>query len=97
MLLQIPDIGDWYQDEAGNRFEVVAVDEDDRTIEIQHFDGTIEELDFVTWEGSNFEPAGAPEDYSGSLDIEREDMDVDLNRPSSGKSVDPLEYLDQSK
>ena len=54
MLLQIPDIGEWHQDQAGNRFEVVAVDEDDRTIEIQHFDGTIEELDFVTWDHLNF-------------------------------------------
>jgi len=97
MPLRIPEVGEWYVDPNGNRFEVVALDEDDRSIEIQHFDGTVEEFDFVAWEGSDFRLTGPPEDYSGSLDIEREDLDTDLNRPASEKTADPLEYLDKSK
>jgi len=34
---------------GGDSFEVVAIDTDDRTIEIQYFDGTIEELELEEW------------------------------------------------
>ena len=36
-----PAIGDWYRNPGGMPFEVVAYDDDDGTIEIQYFDGTI--------------------------------------------------------
>jgi hypothetical protein len=69
-----PGIGDWYRLTGGELFEVVALDEDDGTIEIQYFDGTIEEMDVEDWndqwdEGA-LESAEAPEDWSGSVDIE---------------------------
>jgi len=34
----------------GRCFEVVALDDDDGTIEIQYFDGTVEEMDIEDWE-----------------------------------------------
>ncbi|MFO1422853.1 MAG: DUF6763 family protein [Candidatus Competibacteraceae bacterium] len=38
-----PIIGNWYRNqETGNDFEVVALDEDAQTIEIQYFDGELE-------------------------------------------------------
>ena len=69
-----PGIGDWYRLTGGELFEVVALDEDDGTIEIQYFDGTIEEMDVEDWndqwdEGA-LESAEAPEDWSGSVDVE---------------------------
>jgi|SRR6056297_239096 len=97
MLLKIPEIGEWYRTVQDNRFEIVAVDEDSRTIDIQHFDGTLEELDFVDWETSDFRPAGPPEDYSGPLDMEREDLDTDLDRGPSREIIDPLETIEKSK
>src|SRR6187399_395542 len=46
-----PSIGDWYrQKEGGALFEVVALDDDDGTIEIQYFDGTVEEMDVEDWQ-----------------------------------------------
>ena len=46
-----PGIGDWYrQKEGGDLFEVVAFDDDDGTIEIQYFDGTVEEMDVEDWD-----------------------------------------------
>ena len=46
-----PGIGDWYrQKEGGALFEVVAFDDDDGTIEIQYFDGTVEEMDVEDWD-----------------------------------------------
>ena len=50
---------------------------DEGTIEIQHFDGTVEELDFDDWAASwhdrEIETAAAPEDWSGSVDMDAED------------------------
>ena len=97
MPLPPPNIGDWYQGTNGELFEVVAVDNDEATIEIQYFDGTLEELDFDAWEESEFSAAQPPEDYSGSLDIEKEDYGVDLDRPGKKDWADPLDYLDQSE
>ena len=41
---QSPIIGDWYKNEAGEIFEVVAFDETAGLIEIQYFDGMVEEI-----------------------------------------------------
>ena len=73
-----PNIGGWYrQKEGGALFEVVAYDDDDGTIEIQYFDGTVEEMDIedweTQWEDGALEAAEAPEDWSGSVDVEPTD------------------------
>jgi Family of unknown function (DUF6763) len=72
-----PGIGDWYRLAGGALFEVVAVDEDDGTIEMQYFDGTVEEMDFedwdAQWDDGVLEAAEAPEDWSGSVDVEATD------------------------
>lgn len=74
-----PAIGDWYRSSGGALFEVVALDDDDGTIEIQYFDGTVEEMDFedweAQWEDGALEAAEAPEDWSGSVDVEATDDD----------------------
>ncbi len=75
---QLPSIGNWYRDQNGNTFEIVALDEDEGTIEIQYFDGAVEELDADAWSELALEAAEPPEDWSGSLDIDREDYGVDL-------------------
>jgi hypothetical protein len=72
-----PGIGDWYRLNGGSLFEVVALDDDDGTIEIQYFDGTVEEMDIedwdAQWEDGALESAEAPEDWSGSVDVESGD------------------------
>ena len=50
MTAPLPGIGEWYRHTGGDSFEVVAFDEDDGTIEIQYFDGTVEEMDTEDWE-----------------------------------------------
>ena len=45
-----PTIGNWYRIQGGDSFEVVAYDEDDGTIELQYFDGTVEEMDIEDWQ-----------------------------------------------
>ena len=73
-----PEIGEWYRGATNALFEVVAIDDSDQTIEIQYFDGTIEEMDFDGWNellmDESIEKADAPEDWSGSLDVDSEDL-----------------------
>ncbi len=68
-----PRIGDWYKSTIGDAFEIVASDDDDDTLELQYYDGTIEELDRETWETLHPEPVEPPEDWSGSMDVSPED------------------------
>ncbi|MDH5445959.1 MAG: hypothetical protein OEY52_10400 [Gammaproteobacteria bacterium] len=64
-----PKVGSWYRNlEDGRLFEVVAMDEDDGTIEIQYFESEIEELDTDTWGELVLEFTAAPEDWSGPYD-----------------------------
>jgi len=43
-----PIVGDWYRSH-GQLFEVVAIDEVDDIVEIQHADGDLEEIDIDDW------------------------------------------------
>ena len=74
-----PIIGNWYRNhETGNDFEVVALDEDAQTIEIQYFDGEIEELDLDAWYELPIEGIETPEDWSGPFDqIDADDPDYE--------------------
>jgi hypothetical protein len=45
-----PEIGQWYsRADKGEWFRVVARDDESRTIEIQSFDGEVDEIDAETW------------------------------------------------
>jgi Family of unknown function (DUF6763) len=80
-------VGNWYRLE-GELFEVVAIDEDDATIEMQYFDGTVEEMDFEDWkahcEERAVEQVDAPEDWTGSVDV-----DPDDESPSGPRNAEP--------
>lgn len=96
MAHTLPTIGDWYQKPGGDLFEVVALDDSDGTIEIQYFDGTVEEVDNDGWFDMGALAAVAPEDYSGSLDITSEDYVARVDIAGGKDWGDPLDYLDQS-
>lgn len=65
-----PIIGYWYQHlDKGQHFLVVAFDEDEELVEIQHFDGSIEEIDLDTWYEMELAPAGDPENWAGAMDV----------------------------
>lgn len=64
-----PVIGQWYERrDKGGLFQVVALDEALQTVEIQEFDGNLDEVDFDTWRDLQPLEAAAPEDWSGPLD-----------------------------
>jgi len=79
MNLIKPVVGDWYRNGLDELFEVVAIDDEDETIDVQYFDGTVTEIDLDEWNEQWREglltSADAPEDWSGSVDVGVEDLD----------------------
>ena len=94
MAIARPGVGRWYRRTNGDLLRIVAVDEDDGTIEVQFFDGTIDEVDMDTWNGLLLERVGAPEDWSGSVDMDPEDFTGDDGEMPLGYH-DPLSFLDR--
>jgi hypothetical protein len=91
-----PIVDQWYsykgsQRDKGEMFRVVAIDADADAIEIQTFDGDIEELDSEAWRDLDTEPAEAPENWTGPFDdIEADDLG-DTENAASGVPLEPLQ------
>ncbi len=71
-----PIVGNWYRHrDKGQMFRVIAIDDRDETLELQHFDGDIEEASLAAWRAMDLEVSEAPEDWTGPIDdIERDDL-----------------------
>ncbi len=85
----------WYRHlDKGQEFMVVAVNADDGTVEIQHFDGDVEELDLEDWYGLPLEAIEPPENWTGPFDdIEPDDLDYDDTAMSEGEWQEPLQEI----
>lgn len=84
-----PIVDQWYRHlDKGERFRVVAIDEDARTVEIQDFDGDVEEIDLENWYVMDIEPIEPPEDVTGPMDdVERDDLGyTDTGTEEDGRS-----------
>ena len=93
-----PVVGKWYARPGGDSFEVVAFDADDGTIELQYFDGTIEELDIEDWSEEAILPAEPPEDWTGSVDVEPEDYENEFDtEPGAALGASPLDAIDRGE
>lgn len=94
MALLYPVIGQWFRRSNGTLFEVVAVDEEAATVELQQFDGTIDEVELEAWPELLLVEVSAPEDWSGSVDMDPEDFAGSNNEEIPPGYHDPLEFLD---
>jgi len=90
-----PAIGRWFQRPNGTLFEVVAIDEEGATVEVQQFDGTIDEFDMEAWPKLLLVEVAAPEDWSGSLDMDPEDYVGKKDKEEPIGYQDPLSFLDK--
>ena len=64
-----PIVGHWYSHrDKGETFQVVALDEDSGTIEIQDFDGGVDEIDIEQWRQLAGDSAVPPDDWGGPVD-----------------------------
>jgi hypothetical protein len=101
-----PVIGNWYRIQGSESFEVVAFDEDDGTIELQYFDGTVEEMDLEDWQAEHengaLEEVEPPEDWTGSVDVDPEEDDLrgalgygeDEDRRQSSSKLEGLDLFE---
>jgi hypothetical protein len=93
-----PIIGSWYKDVVNDlKFQVVAIDESDDSIEVQYLNGDIGEYDQDSWYNSTFDYIEDPEDWSAPFDdIGSDDMgytDLDEHKPNP-EDIDIEDYLD---
>ncbi len=95
MPVAYPAIGQWFRRPNGALLEVVAVDEDDSTIEVQFFDGTIDEIEVEAWREQFFVEVAAPEDWSGSVDMDPDDYKGTAPDEMPRGFHDPFEFLDK--
>jgi len=90
-----PIIGQWFSRPSGTLFEVVAIDDDDHTIEIQQLDGTINEVVEENPQDLLLTEVSAPEDWSGSVDMDPEDFVSSNNNEMPVGYHNPLAFLDK--
>ena len=71
-----PLVNEWYRyPQKSQMFQVTAIDEDNGTVEIQYFDGNLDEFELDTWYAMEVERIEEPEDWTGPMDnIERDDL-----------------------
>ena len=85
-----PHEGQWYAvRNNGQFFCVINVDTEHEVIDIQDFDGDIDELDFEEWEGLDLEAAAAPDDEEGALDG-NDDIGADADETRRSDWAEPL-------
>jgi hypothetical protein len=95
-----PIVGNWYQHlDKGQAFQVVAVDEDTGTVELQHFDGDVEGIELDAWYRLPVELIEEPENWSGPLDVgEMDDLTgTEVTDTAVADWTEPLEEIVKPK
>lgn len=95
LTIDQPIVEQWYRHlDKGQQFQVTAIDDAAGTVEIQHFDGDVEELDMESWYQQEVEPIPQPEDWAGPMDnIERDDLgyaESDMTEHEGNQSVNEV-------
>ena len=90
-----PILGNWYQHlDKGQKFCVVALNEEEGLIEVQHFDGDLEEIDRDSWYQQDLEPIEEPENWSGPIDVgEIDDLGTGVTDTTGDDWNAPLQEL----
>jgi len=86
-------IGQWYlRRDKGEMFLVTGTDERAGTVEVQTFDGDIDEIDVDTWRTLPLEAAAAPEDWTGPVDeVAADDLGYSETDMRSSDWAQPLQ------
>ena len=70
----LPIVGSWYQEtNQGFLFEVVAFDDEEETVEVQHLEGEVEEYDMDSWAELELLTVAPPEDWRSGYELSDED------------------------
>lgn len=91
-----PVVGEWYLDmEQSQQFEIVAADFQEKVIEVQFFEGELEEIDLDTWYAMKVMAIAAPNDWSGPFEVDK-DVFSEFKEDSQnfGDFSDPLDKVE---
>jgi len=95
MGFKSPTIGAWYFDNDERQlFEVVALDDEQATVEVQYLDGAIGEFDLDTWPQLNLVSAAPPEDSDAGYELSQEDRWQDDQALSPDFWGNPLNHIE---
>ena len=87
-------IGQWYQRaDKGEMFVVIGIDERSGAIEIQAFDGDLDEIEGNLWNALPLELAEAPENETGPLDVDPDDLGYSETEMSARDWNEPLQPI----
>ena len=88
-------IGQWYlRWDKGEVFQVTGRDERSRTLEIQTFDGDLDEVDEAAWAALPLSLAEPPEDWTGPMDdVETDDLGYSETGMTEEDWAQPLQPL----
>lgn len=90
-----PQIGDWYRrPDRRQPFRVVAYDADTETVEVEYFDGTVDEWPLEHWLALDIVGVASPLSWTGPFDdLEAEDVADDAvhGPPGSAHWVEDLQ------
>lgn len=91
-----PIIDNWYCHlDKGQRFWVVAIDEETQTVEVEYFDGNLDQYGLEDWYQMEIMPCEAPENWSGPLDIGNvDDLGTDVTDTKSSDWDEPSDVFE---
>ncbi len=93
-----PTAKQWYEDlENDETFQVLKVDEDKETVDIQYLDGETEVLDLDSWSELDLELTDEPEGWSGSDAEEDDDEDDEWDDEDDDEDEDDLDEEDEDE
>lgn len=98
MSRKLPEIYQWYQhQDKGQQFYVTGIDMESRTIQVQNFDGSIDEVSFIDWNDLDVVLCSEPENWAGALDVdEPENLGTAITDTSKEDWKDPAKEYHQT-
>jgi len=87
------EIGQWYRrSDKGETFRVTGYDERSRSIEVQSFDGDLDEIEEESWKTLPLERVEEPEDWTGPVDdVEFDDLGYSATEMRTADWTEPLQ------
>jgi hypothetical protein len=88
-----PQSGEWYLDRhSGSAFQVVGIDEEEGSIDVQFADGTVDEIVLEDWKAMSLARSEQPEDWAGPYDdLEADDIGLPESTGESHGAEAPME------
>jgi hypothetical protein len=83
--------------DTGETFLVTDYDDEAGTVEIQTSDGDLDELDEEVWQSLSLTLAEPPQDWTGPIDADIEEDDLEIEPVHAQSSTDSRESWEDSR